>query len=172
MRHLHVLAVSICLSGCTAILGDASSNVEGDEDFDTDECKIEGEQIGQEGYVMRLGDRRVTFQDWVTKGEANEYMGFSLVISGDDSVNYVVKAGTQRYPSSATTWSHPQGLAANAISNVDVCEECTDGSCDGGDGGDGGGDGGGDDTCIECPDPGDGSGSDTGGDTGGDGPLT
>jgi hypothetical protein len=165
MRHLHVLALALCLSGCIAMLGDSTAKVEGDESFDTDECKIEDSQIGQEGYVMRLGERRVTFQDWVSKpGEANEYMGFSLVIDGTSSVGYIVKAGGERYPSRATTWSHPQGLTANAISHVDVCEECSDGSCDGGDDGDGDGDGdgGGDDTCIECPDGGD----------GGDGPLT
>jgi hypothetical protein len=169
MRPLLCLA-SLTLTACFANLGGSESNVEGDERFDTDECKIEGEQIGQDGYVMRLGDRRVTFSDWVEKpGEANEYMGFSLTITGASSVGYIVKAGTERYPSSATTWSHPQGLEANAISNVDVCEECTDGSCDDGGGDGGGGDDGGD-GCIECPDDGGGSGSGSG--SGSDGPLT
>ena len=171
MRPLICLA-PLVLSGCFADLGGSSATVEGEGaddpagEVDTDECKIEGSQIGQDGYVMRLGAKTVTFSDWVTKpGEPNEYMGFSLAISGTDSIGYVVKAGTQRYPSSSLTWSHPQGLEANAISNVDVCEECEDGSCDGGDGG---GDGGGDDTCIECPDDGGGSGSGSGS----DGPLT
>ena len=94
MRLLLCLA-SLTLSACFANLGGSSSNVEGDEEFDTDECKIEGEQIGQDGYVMRLGAKRVTFNDWVEKpGEANEYMGFTLSISGASSVGYIVKAGT------------------------------------------------------------------------------
>ena len=66
-----------------------------------------------------------------------------------------------------TTWSG-EGLTMHAISNVDMCEECTDGSCDGGDGGD--------DGCIEgCDDgsgDGSGSGSGSGDGSGSDGPLT
>lgn len=180
MRIILAGIATFALTACVDLSG-SSSNVEGQDesgDFDTDDCKIEGSQIGQDGLVLRLGPKSVTFTDWVTKpGEPNEYMGFSMTISGAESVSYIVKAGGERYPSTAATWSHPLGMTANAISNVDVCEECTDGSCDDG-GGDGGEDGG--DGCIEgCEDDGggddgggDGSGSDDGGGDGsGDGGL-
>ena len=171
MRTLVTGVASLILMTACIDLSGSSSNVEGEEEGggdsggDTDACKIEGSQIGRENLVMRLGAKTVTFKDWVTKpGEPNEYMGFSITLGGASSVGYVVKAGTAKYPSTTMTWSHPGGLAANAISNVDFCEECADGSCDGGDGGGGGDDGG--DGCIEGCD--DGSGGDDGG-GGGDG---
>lgn len=169
MRTLALVA-SILLVGCIDLSGN-SSKIEGDDDGgggDSDECKIEGSQIGSDGVVVRLGPKSVTFHDWVTKdGSPGEYMGFSLTVGGADSVGYVVKAGTERFSSRTTTWSG-EGLTMHAISNVDMCEECTDGSCDGGDGGD--------DGCIEgCDDgggDGSGSGSGSGDGSGSDGPLT
>lgn len=152
-----IVALSLA-SGCT-LLGDTSSSVEGGDDtdeggddtngaIDRDECKIEGGQLGQEGAILRLGPKTVTFHDWVLKTGEGEYVGFSISVSGASSVGYVVKTGGERWPSTATTWLHPAGpdgmSDAPAISNIDFCEECEDGSCDGG-GGDGGGD---------CPEPG------------------
>ena len=140
MRASFFLAL---LATSCATLADQASRV--GEDDGTDECKIEGDDIGNDGVVLRLGARTVTFHDWVSKtGEPNEYVGFTISLTGTNSVGYVVKAGTDRFPSRELTWMHPAGAdggaTANGISNVDVCEECTDGSCDGG-GGDGSGSG-------------------------------
>jgi hypothetical protein len=167
------------LAGC-AVLGDSPSSLEGGEDgaggaIDRDACKIEGDDIGAEGTILRLGPKTITFHDWVAKtGVANEFVGFSITITGASSVGYVVKTGGELHPSGETTWLHPagpEGMAnAPGISNVDACEECEDGSCDDGGGDDGGGDdgggddGGGDDGGGDCPEP-------DGCDDGGDGPL-
>jgi hypothetical protein len=158
------------------MLGGTSSNVEGqgedeagDGAFDRDDCKIEGEQIGEEGAILRLGPKTVTFHDWVQKSGEGEYVGFTISVTGASSVGYVVKTGGDLWPSSATTWLHPAGPEgmnkAPGISNVDVCEECEDGSC--GDGGDGGGEGSGSGGGGDCTEP---TGCDGGGS--GDGPLT
>ena len=168
-----IVGVSL-LTGC-AMLGEAPSQL-GEEDgaggtIDRDACKIEGDDIGTEGTILRLGPKTITFHDWVAKtGEENEYVGFSITIGGASSVGYVVKAGGERHPSNETTWLHPAGPEgmsnAPGISNVDACEECEDGSCDDGGGDDGGGDGGGgDDGGGDCPEP-DGCDGDPG-----DGPL-
>jgi hypothetical protein len=153
MRYLIILA--IFLGGCIG-LGDTDSTVkggngDGDGDGgsgDGDGCKIEGSQIGEGGVVIYLGSKTVTFDNWIGKsGASGEFVGFSLTLSGGDSVSYVVKAGTERFPGTATTWMHPAGeggSAAKGISNVDMCDDPdADGGGDGGD--DGGGDGGGDD---------------------------
>jgi hypothetical protein len=158
---LCVIGLSL-LGGCIE-LGDSSSSVEsggnGDDSFDRDACKIEDGAIGDEGVVLRLGTRTVTFHDWVVKsGSNNEYVGFSISLAGTSSVGYIVKSGGERDHSTALTWLHAAGpdggSQAPAISHVDFCEECEDGSCD--DGG-GGGDEGGGDGCIECGDGGDGT---------------
>jgi hypothetical protein len=153
MRHCFVFA--ILLGGCIPGFGDADSTVEGEEgeeeedgDIDRDDCKIEGEKIGQEGVVLALGSRSVTFSGWVGKADSpGEYVGFTISVTNDSAVSYVVKAGGERHPSSATTWLHPAGADGGAdapgISNVDMC----DGDGGGGDGG-GGDDGGGDDGPI------------------------
>lgn len=173
-----ILFVSLSLTsfGCVD-LGESSSKVGESDDgaFDRDACKIEGSQIGREGATLRLGPKTVTFHDWVRKAGENEYVGFSITVTGADSVGYVVKASGELHHSTALTWLHPAGpdggSKAPGISNVDVCEECEDGSCDGGDGcsdPDGcpdGGDGGGCTDPDGCPD----GGGDGGGGTGGDG---
>lgn len=147
---------ALLLVGCVSFSDEASRVGEEEGEDDTDECKIEGDDIGSDGVVLRLGSRTVTFHDWVSKdGEAGEYVGFSISVAGTDSVGYVVKASTDQYPSRATTWLHPAGAGGAGISNVDVCEECEGGTCDDGGGGDDGG--------------GDGSGSGSG--SGSDGPI-
>jgi hypothetical protein len=167
MRTLLTGLASLTLTTACVDLSGTSSNVEGaDQAGDTDECKIEGSQIGRENLVMDLGNKTVTFTDWVAKpGSPGEYNGFTITVDGASSISYIVKAGTQRFASTTMSWTHPSGLAANAISNVDFCE-----GDDGG--GDGGGDDGGGDGCIEgCDDgSGDGGGGDDGGGGGFDGP--
>jgi hypothetical protein len=144
---------ALTLSACAQLSGSGASV---GEESESNTSKIEGSQIGREGLVLHLGDKTVTFIDWVAKpGESNEYVGFTIDVIGANSVTYVVKAGTSRYASSAMTWTHPQGENANAISNVDFGDD--------GGGGGGGGDGG-DDGCIEGCDDGGGSGDGGGGD--------
>jgi hypothetical protein len=156
MRHLFVFA--ILLGGCLPGFGNTDSSVEGEEgdgdgdgdgDIDRDDCKIENDSIGQEDVVLALGSRTVTFSDWVGKADSpGEFVGFTLAVSNDSTVSYVVKAGGEQHTGSATTWLHPAGADggpnAPGISHIDMCDGNGDGG--GGDGGgdDGGGDGGGD----------------------------
>jgi hypothetical protein len=107
--------------GTSALNGNASGG-----EFDRDNCKIEGSDIGVEGLVVKLGRASVTFDQWVAKdGESGEYVGFSFSVSGADRVGYIVKAGGESYHSEDNTWQHPNGSGgseASAISNVDFCE--------------------------------------------------
>ncbi len=148
--------LAIFLGGCLE-LGDSDAPIKGQGDGeeeeqgggDGDDCKIEGEQIGQEGVVIYLGTKTVTFGNWVGKsGENGEYVGFSLTLSGGSSVSYVVKAGGERHPSTAMSWVHPAGpdggSNAPGISNVDMCDDPGD---------DGDGDGDGDGCDVDCPIP-------------------
>ncbi|MDQ3370806.1 MAG: hypothetical protein M3680_35760 [Myxococcota bacterium] len=119
---------ALLTSACVDLSSESSQAAEGN--FDRDECKIEGSEIGREGAKLVLGARTVTFRDWVKKpGSNGEYLGFSVALHGTSSVSYVVKAATKTYASSTKTWLHPGGNSANAISNVDFCGECEDGSC-------------------------------------------
>ena len=148
MRHCFVLA--ILLSGCVAGLGDTDSSVEGGEV--TEGCKIEGSQIGREGVVLTHKSRSVTFRNWIPKtGSKGEFVGFTLQLAGSDSISYEVKASTDVYPSTATTWISPSGPSGGSsspgISNVALCD--CDCPCSDGTGGGGGDDGtGGDDGPI------------------------
>lgn len=111
-------------SGCTALSdSEARSEIYG-EDFDSDNCKIEGSVIGKNGYVLDMGTVAVTFSNWVAKpGSPGEYLGFTATVSGTSQLVYTVKAGTAKYISDDTSWMHPSASAgANAISNVDFCE--------------------------------------------------
>lgn len=120
----------VCSAGCmmgegTGALNGSSSGNEAGE-FDRDNCKIEGSDIGVEGLVLDLGRVSVTFDQWVSKdGESGEYVGFSISVSGADRVGYIVKASGESYHSEDSTWLHPNGTGgseAPAISNVDFCE--------------------------------------------------
>jgi hypothetical protein len=123
-------------------------------DVDGECCKIEGDEIGIEKVIVRLGSKAVRVHDWVAKtGSPGEYVGFSLTVGGDTSVSYKVKASGEVYPSNALTWIHPNGAgggsASPGISNVDFCDECD--NPEGCDGGGGGGDG--CDNPDGCPEP-------------------
>lgn len=126
-------------------LANRNGEIDEDGEYDNDDCKIEGGDIGVVGLELGLGPKRVTFEDWVAKADSpGEYVGFVISVSGADSVRYIVKAGGELHADDVSSWIHPNGdtgSEAPAISNVDFCEECEDGSCDGG-GGDGGEDGG------------------------------
>jgi hypothetical protein len=166
MRHCFLFAL-ILSTGCVAGFGDSSSSVKGGDEGegkggDNDDCKIEGEQIG-ENVTILLGSKSVTFGNWIPKsGSPGEYVGFSVSLSGGSSLSYVVKASGELHPGTALTWVHPAGAngGSNApgISNVDMCDDPDSdggGDCDGGDG---------------CPD-GPGDGGDGGGDGGDGGPI-
>jgi hypothetical protein len=120
--------VGLALSaGC--MMGEDTSALNGNSsgsEFDRDNCKIEGSDIGVEGLVVKLGRVSITFDQWVGKnGESGEYVGFSFSVSGADRVGYIVKAGGERYHSEDRTWQHPNGSGgsdASAISHVDFCE--------------------------------------------------
>jgi hypothetical protein len=177
MRTLTQLAIVTLLGGCIDSLGSTSREVEGeDEDgeIDRDDCKLEGDAIGQEGVTLRLGAKTVTVHDWIAKADSpGEYVGFSQTLAGGTTISYVVKAGGELHPSTELVWLNPRGDAGSevpGISNIDYCEECEDGNCEPGgdqdpepdpdcdnpDGCDGGG-GDGDPTCDNpdgCPDSG------------------
>jgi hypothetical protein len=145
MRHCFVLAILVC--GCIADVGRTDSTIEGEGeedgegeenggDVDRDECKIEGSEIGREGAVLQLGAKTVTFGSWVQKSDSpGDYVGFSVTVTGGTSVSYVVKAGGERHPSTATTWMHPAGPDggpdAPGISHVDMCDDSDAGDDDG-----------------------------------------
>jgi hypothetical protein len=165
MRYLAF--VTLLLGGCLGF-GNSDSAVEGQDGEGGGEegCKIEGGQIGED-VVIYLGPKTVTFGDWIGKsGSPGEYVGFSLTLDGGSSVSYVVKAGTERHPSTATAWVHPAGpdggSNAPGISNVDFCDDPDAGGGGGGGGGGDGGDGGDGGT----GDGGDGGTGDGGGDSG------
>jgi hypothetical protein len=147
MRNVVLLVVgSLSLGACS--LSESESQLGQPVEYF---CEIEGSAIGHEGFLLTLGPKAVRFSDWVEKpGAANEYVGFTISIAGATSVSYVVKSSTETFPSSEKTWLHSNAPYGTAISNVDLCGECEDGSCGGGDGdggagaeGDGDGDGGG-----------------------------
>lgn len=141
------IVLSVLFLGCVALDSgeeDLAGRSGDEEGYDSDDCKIEGDDIGVVGLELGLGDTRVTFEDWVPKADSpGEYVGFSISVSGADSVGYVVKAGGELHADDVASWSHPDGDSGSevpGISNVDFCDECADGSCE--PGGDGGGDGG------------------------------
>ena len=167
---------------------ESKRNLEEQADAVNDCCKIEGGEIGQEDVLVRLGTRYVLVHSWIPKTDSpGEYVGFSITTSSGTALDYVVKSGGERHPSSAGTWMHPNGPGGGSmspgISHVDFCESCddpdgcedgggTDGDCDnpdGCDGGDGGGtnDPGGDGGDGECDNPDGCDGGDGGGGDGG-----
>ena len=121
-----VFSVGCMMGEDTGALGGNSTGGEQAGEFDRDDCKIEGSDIGVEGLVLDLGRISVTFDQWVAKdGEPGEYVGFSISVSGADRVGYVVKASGETYHSEGGTWVHPNGTGgpdAPGISNVDFCE--------------------------------------------------
>jgi hypothetical protein len=161
MRTTFVGIVALTLATGCVDLGSSKSNVEsGSDDSDTssadDSCKTEGSNVGTEGQILRFGSNTVTFHDWIQKTGEGGFVGFSITVTGATSLGYIVKTGEGEFHSTALSWEDPDGPDGKdkspAISHVDFCENCTDGSCS--DGGGGGGGGGGD---------GSGSGSDGGG---------
>ncbi len=150
ITFLATIAALSLTAGCS--LTDSSSiESEGNRTHPTEECgcKIEGPGLGTEGIYVRMGGVIATLGEWVPKtGSAGEYVGFTLFVDNAPSVGYVVKAGTQTYPSHVLSFMHPGGAGANAISHVDLCDDCLGGDCgpdstcqdpDGCPGGDGGG---------------------------------
>jgi hypothetical protein len=115
-----LFAAAVAAAGC---IGDSTASIEqADEvdEVDECECKIEGSLIGQVGARVHVGGELVVFEEWIPKADSpGEYVGF--VLSADAS--YVVKAGTDTYPASGTSWAHPDGPYAHGISNVDFCED-------------------------------------------------
>jgi hypothetical protein len=155
-RLLVVLFLTACGSSSESV---SKSDLEGQADSVNACCKIEGDEIGREFHLVRLGSKTVLVHDWVKKSDSpGEFVGFSITVSDGATAHYAVKAGTVKYPDSATTWSHPDGQAGHGISNVDFCDECDnpDGCDGGGGGGDDGGGGGEDqppDDGGECTNP-------------------
>ena len=152
---------------------ESKKDLEGRADSVNDCCKIEGSEIGKEDHLVRLGTRYVLVHSWVPKaGSPGEYAGFSVTASSGAQLEYVVKTGGERHPSTSATWIHPNGAdggsATPGISNVDFCPSCDDpdgcedggggedGDCDNPDGcggGDGGGENDGGDGGGECDNP-------------------
>jgi hypothetical protein len=123
--HLTTCLFTLTLvSGCTDSGTDDVSQ-RNDVDEEECECKIEGNDIGRVGAAVKPpGHTTIRFQSWIEKpGSPGEYIGFTLW--GDYAgATYVVKAGTSTYEvSGASSWTHPGGPGANAISNVDFCPD-------------------------------------------------
>lgn len=120
---LSALSFSL-LTACTgAESGDLSQRNEGHGGDEDCECKIEGEAIGRVGAYVNIGGEIYSFESWQPKpGSAGEYIGFTLSANAA-SAEYVVKAATESYAGSGTSWTHPDGDGAHAISNVDFCED-------------------------------------------------
>jgi hypothetical protein len=113
------LAVAGCVSEST---GSTTQSDEVDDDYEC-ECKIEGSLIGQVGARVHVGDTLVVFEEWIPKADSpGEHVGFVLSANAAD-VSYVVKASTESYPATGTSWAHPDGPYAHGISNVDFCED-------------------------------------------------
>ena len=132
MRHYLWLAL-VFGTGCVGF-GDTAASIEGedeggdtDTEGDRDDCKIEGDAIGQDGATILLAAKTLTFGSWIPKSDSpGEYVGFSVTVSNGSTLDYVVKAGGELHPSTATTWLHPAGpdggSQAPGISNVDACD--------------------------------------------------
>ena len=87
-------------------------------------CKIEGPSIGEDGTFVHVDGERIVFESWTPKaGSPDEFVGFTLSPNAA-GLSYLVKAGTEVFVGSGTSWSHPagdSGPAAHGISNVDLC---------------------------------------------------
>lgn len=142
LRLLSLLAAATLGTACTTLDTDSDQLQErgGGEDDEECGCKIEGSDIGQIGAFVYVGDELIAFESWTEKEDSpGEYVGFVLSANAG-SVSYVVKTGTETYPATGVTWSHPggnSGPGAHGISNVDFCEDDADYDEDG-DGGEGG----------------------------------
>jgi hypothetical protein len=124
MRKTFVtVALSFGLFGCVDGDGSGVSARNGEHDDEECGCKIEGSAIGRVGSYVRVGGELIVFEAWTPKpGSPGEYLGFELSANAA-GVDYVVKAATSSYAGSGTSWSHPDGDDAHAISNVDFCDE-------------------------------------------------
>ena len=121
------VVVLLLAPACSTMSNENKSDLESQAEHVSDCCKLEGPEIGREDALLRLGSKAVLVHDWVgKKGEAGEYIGFSLTIDGASSMSYVVKAGTERIAGSGTPWMHPSGEDGAGISNLDFCDECDD----------------------------------------------
>jgi len=74
-------------------------------------------------------------RDWVEKTNApGEYVGFTLDLAGGSTVQYVVKASTEKYSGTNLKWEHPNGAdggaSSPAITLLDFCLNCPGGKCD------------------------------------------
>ncbi len=106
------------------------------EDEECGECKIEGASIGEDGTFVHVDGERIVFESWTPKeGSPGEFVGFTLSANAG-GLSYVVKAGTETFVGSGTSWSHPagdSGPTAHGISNVDLCPPDDGGGDDGDD---------------------------------------
>ena len=169
------LFLTLFTVGCSSgPLSESVAELEQRAESVNDCCEIDTSSIGKEDHLVRLGSRVVLIHDWVKQD--GEYTGFSMTVSENRSMSYLIKLGTQTLSSASAQFT----TDGRAITRVNFCGECDspDGCEDGGggdgpDGGDGGGgydegdDGGGDGSDPACP----------GGDCptdggGGSGPLT
>lgn len=90
--------------------------------------KIEGGDIGKVPQTLTFSGLSVTINSWRAKDDGGDYIGFSFSSSG--AVAYAVKAGTETFASTGTTWVHPAGTggpAAKGISNITFCPGGGDG---------------------------------------------
>lgn len=139
MRSPLLLSVSLLLAaGCAVDTESDLQLAEHGEDEEECECKIEGSAIGVVGTIVHVGGDIVVFESWTPKADSpGEYVGFTLSANAA-GLDYLVKAGTDVFAASGTSWSHPDGSSGsevNAISNVDLCPP----DDEGGDDDDGGG---------------------------------
>jgi hypothetical protein len=90
--------------------------------------KIEGSDIGKAPQLLSFSGMNLTIDSWRAKDDGGDFVGFSFTASGN--VAYAVKAGTETFASSGTTWVHPKGTggpAAKGISNITFCPNGGDG---------------------------------------------
>ena len=128
----HLLFALTLGTGCVGF-GDTASSIEGEEgdtdtDGDRDDCKIEGDAIGQDGATILRASSTLTFGSWIPKSDSpGEFVGFTITASDGSAIDYVVKAGGELHPSNASVWIHPAGADggenAPGISNVDTCDD-------------------------------------------------
>jgi hypothetical protein len=82
--------------------------------------RIEGDEIGADDLVVTVGGVDVAIAAWTPKeGEEGEYVGFEL----DAGLAFAVKTGGETHHGAGTSFTHPAGADAPAISNVTFCPD-------------------------------------------------
>lgn len=124
LASLAALALAGCVADTDSAEQRANHHDDVEDDIDLDECKIEGARIGVVGEFVTVGSTIINFEGWEPKPDSpGEVLGFTVSTNAHYDLHFKVKAGTEVYEGTGTSWTHPGGPGANAISHIDFCEQ-------------------------------------------------